>query len=91
MALTPGPLLKALADKCPKEPLALLFLEPYNEFGEYLIIELTSKESEYGEEDNARLRLTPILARGLAPGRNPPPGPATPPLSLVAVEASKLK
>lgn len=62
--------LKLPADRCPYEPLALLLRLPLTilakEFGEYRIIELMSKESEYGEDDNARLRLT--LARILPPG-----------------------
>lgn len=50
------------ADKCPNEPLAVLPLrEPFtivaNEFGENRIIVLISNESEYGEDDSARLRF----------------------------------
>lgn len=79
-----GPLLKAVADKCPNDPLALLFLEPYSEFGEYLIIEVTSKRSEYGEEDKARFRL-------FSAPRNPPPTVGPPPLVRIACDPSILK
>lgn len=62
--------LKLPADKWPYDPLALLLRLPFtmlvNELGEYRIIELISKESEYGDEDKARFRLT--LAR-ILPGR----------------------
>lgn len=44
------------------------------EFGENLIIELMSKESEYGDDDSALLRLCRrLLGRGLA---NRDPGTA---------------
>lgn len=60
----------ALADRWPYDPLVLLLREALTsearEFGEYRIIELISNESEYGEDDKARLRLT--LAR-ILPGR----------------------
>lgn len=56
------------ADKWPNEPLAALLLrEPFtivaNELGENRIIVLISNESEYGDDDNARFRLT--LARSI--------------------------
>lgn len=56
------------ADKWPNEPLAALLLrEPFtmvaSELGENRIIVFMSNESEYGDEDNARLRLT--LARSI--------------------------
>lgn len=59
------------ADKCPYDPLALLLLLPFikeltREFGEYLIIELISNESEYGDEDKARFLLVRLARRLLA-------------------------
>lgn len=56
------------ADKWPNEPLAALLLrEPFtivaSEFGENRIIVLISNESEYGDEERARFRLT--LARNI--------------------------
>lgn len=56
------------ADKWPNEPLAALLLrDPFtivaNEFGENRIIVLMSNESEYGDEERARFRLT--LARSI--------------------------
>lgn len=56
------------ADKCPNDPLAALLLrEPLTmvarEFGENRIIVLMSNESEYGDEESARFRLT--LARSI--------------------------
>lgn len=67
-ACIPSAGLNVPADKCPNDPLATLLLrEPLtivaNEFGENRIIELISNESEYGDEDMARLRLT--LARNI--------------------------
>lgn len=58
------------AERCPYEPLALELLEPFTietrEFGEKRIMELISKESEYGEEDRARFRLCRrLFGRGL--------------------------
>lgn len=66
--LSPG--LIAPAERCPYDPLALEDLEPFTmeakEFGENLIIELISNESEYGDELNARFREALILpGRGL--------------------------
>lgn len=60
--------LKVPADKCPNEPLAALLLrDPFtivaSELGENRIIVLMSNESEYGDEDRARFRLT--LARSI--------------------------
>lgn len=50
----------APADRWPYEPLALEDREPFtmdaSEFGEKRIMELMSKESEYGEEERARFR-----------------------------------
>lgn len=62
--------LMAPADKWPYEPLALLLRDPFtmvaNELGENRIIELMSNESEYGDEDSARFRLTDAR---MLPGR----------------------
>lgn len=63
--------LKLPADKCPYDPLALLLLLPFiseltREFGEYLIMELISNESEYGDEDKARFLLVKLARRLLA-------------------------
>lgn len=63
--------LKFPADKCPYDPLALLLLLPFiseftSEFGEYRIMELMSKESEYGDEDKARFRLVKLARKLLA-------------------------
>lgn len=55
------------ADKWPNEPLAALLLrDPFtivaNEFGENRIIVLMSNESEYGDDERARFRLTLALS-----------------------------
>lgn len=62
--------LMAPAERWPYEPLAaLLVRDPFimvaKEFGEKRIMEFISNESEYGDEESARLRLT--LARRLPP------------------------
>lgn len=67
-ACIPSAGLSVPADKWPNEPLAALLLrDPLTivakEFGEKRIIELISNESEYGDEDSARFRLT--LARNI--------------------------
>lgn len=56
------------ADRWPNDPLAALLLrDPFtivaNELGENRIIVLMSNESEYGDEESARFRLT--LARSI--------------------------
>lgn len=54
-------LFKAVTAKCPNEPLMWLFFEPYSEFGELRIIELTSNKSGYGDDDSARFRLKVVI------------------------------
>lgn len=54
-------LFKAVTAKCPKEPLIWLFLDPYSEFGEFRIIELTSRRSGYGDDDKALFRLKLVI------------------------------
>lgn len=82
------------ADRWPYDPLAAeLAREPLTivarELGENRIIELISNESEYGDEDIARLRL--IEAR-IDP-RPPPPGPRelARDAAAAAAAASRLK
>lgn len=83
------------ADRWPYDPLAAeLAREPFTivarELGENRIIELMSNESEYGDEDMARLRL---MEARIEP-RPPPPGPREPvrvAAAAAAVAASRLK